>query len=219
MSKILVVTATAAELALFLSEHGISAVEAPGQFLASSKDPDLFVLVTGAGMVNTAFEMGKLIGSRFDLAINAGVGGSFTKFSIGQVVNVQQDCFCELGAEDDKRFLTIDELGLGRQHVKAEHPFENGFTAHIPKTNGITVNKVHGNEKSIARVVERFQPHVESMEGAAFLHAANSFHWKSIQLRSISNLVERRNRSSWNMDLAIRNLNDSLLGLVHSVTS
>ena len=217
MPKILVVSATAAEVAPFLNAYAVEAREAPGQFLASPASPDVFVLITGAGMVSTAFEMGKLIGSHFETVINAGVAGSFNRFSIGEVVNVTQDCFCELGAEDDKKFLSIDELGLGRQNVLPLHPFENGFTKTIPKTNGITVNTVHGNEKSIRSVVERYQPHVETMEGAAFIYAANCFNWKCMQLRAISNLVEKRDRGSWNMELAIRNLNESLNGAVKSI--
>lgn len=218
MPKILVVSATAAEIAPFLLEQEISVDELPGQFIASAVSDEIFVLITGVGMVNTAFELGKLIGSHFDLVINAGVAGSFNKFAVGQVVNVTQDCFCELGAEDDSRFMSIDELGLGTQHVTLEHPFENAHTSKIPKTNGITVNTVHGNEISISKVTERFQPHVESMEGAAFLHAANNFNWKALQLRAISNLVEKRDRSNWNMELAVNNLNDTVKTVIRSLS-
>ena len=219
MPKILIVSATCAELKPLLTENKISAAEGPGQFLTSTVTPDLYFLITGAGMVNTAFELGKLIGAHFDLAINAGVAGSFTRFEIGQVVNVTRDCFCELGAEDGKNFIPMDELGLGFQHVSVAHPFENDLVRSIPQTNGITVNTVHGNEKSINRVIDRYQPHIESMEGAAFVHAANAFGWKALQLRAISNLVEKRNRSSWNLELAIRNLNDVLSGILHTFTS
>jgi hypothetical protein len=41
----------------------------------------------------------------------------------------------------------------------------------LPRVNGITVNTVHGNQDSIARVVDRVKPDVESMEGAAFMYA------------------------------------------------
>ena len=218
MPKILVVSATTAEIAPFLREQELAATDQPGQFLASVVSDEIFVLITGVGMVNTAFELGKLIGSHFDLVINAGVAGSFTKFAVGQVVNVTQDRFCELGAEDDNKFISIDELGLGTQHVTLLHAFENEHTARIPKTNGVTVNTVHGNESSISKVIEKFQPHIESMEGAAFIHAANSFNWMALQLRAISNLVEKRDRSAWNMDLAVSNLNDMLAAVIRSLS-
>jgi futalosine hydrolase len=217
MPKILVVAATAPEIAPFLGKHGIDPGASTGLFHPSGEPADLFVLITGAGMVNTAFEMGKLIGSRFDLVINAGIAGSFNRFEPGQVVNVTQDCFSELGAEDDQKFLSIDELGLGSQTVSAAHPFDSPAVRHIPTTNGITVNTVHGNERSIAKVTDKFQPHVETMEGAAFLMAANAFHWKCIQLRAISNKVSKRDRNSWNIQLAVEKLNETLTALVESV--
>src|ERR1043165_4284942 len=175
MPKVLIIAATAMEMAPFLERNAIRTAGPAGLFQAEKQPSDLFVLITGAGMVNTAFEMGKLIGSRFDVVINAGIAGSFNRFEPGEIVNVTQDCFSELGAEDDHKFISIDELGLGRQTVTATHAFENTITGKIPKTNGITVNTVHGNEKSIAKITDKYQPHVESMEGAAFLQAANAF--------------------------------------------
>jgi futalosine hydrolase len=48
------------------------------------------------------------------------------------------------------------------------------------------------------------------MEGAAFFMAFNQTNCYVIQLRSISNYVEKRNKEKWNMPLAIKNLNDCL---------
>jgi futalosine hydrolase len=216
MPNILIVAATAAEIQPFLDAYAIRA-GAEGRLFVSASDPDVFTLITGTGMVKTAFELGKLIGSRFDLAINAGICGCFTGFGIGDLVNVTQDRFSEMGAEDDRKFITIDELGLGEQAVTAAYPFEHPLVATLPVTNGITVNRVHGNEKSIARMAERFQPHVETMEGASFLYAANGQRWKSLQLRAVSNMVTRRDRDSWSIDLAVKNLNDFLIRLVESL--
>jgi futalosine hydrolase len=217
MPKILLVAATAAEIAPTLAVMGIPVTADRGLFLTNDGNRDVMAVITGVGMVNTAFELGKLIGTHFDVVINAGLAGSFIGFGTGDVVNVTQDCFSELGAEDDKRFLSIDDMGFGAQRITMRNLFENEFTGGIPKSNGITVNMVHGNEKSIQRVIEKFQPHVETMEGAAFIHAANEFNWRAIQVRAISNLVEKRNKENWNIGLAVQNLNKVLLGLIRSV--
>lgn len=177
------------------------------------------VCITKAGMVNTAFELGQFKGDDIDLAINAGVAGSFGTFGIGSVVNVQQDCWSELGAEDGENFLSMDEIGLGQQHVQLQNTFTSSVLAKIPLAKGITVNTVHGRESSIAEVRRRYAPDVESMEGAAFIHAANSFQWKAVQLRSISNAVERRNKNNWNLPLAITNLNTLLLDLLNELNA
>jgi futalosine hydrolase len=82
---------------------------------------------------------------------------------------------------------------------------------------GVTVNKVHGNEKSIARITELYQPDIESMEGAAFAYACAMHKLPYFQIRAISNYVERRNRESWNIPLAVKNLNDWLLLFVNGM--
>ncbi|MBL7930802.1 MAG: futalosine hydrolase [Bacteroidia bacterium] len=173
--------------------------------------------ITKAGMVNTAFELGQFKGDDIDLAINAGVAGTFDVFKIGEVVNVMKDCFSELGAENDTAFLSIDEIGLGQQKREIKNLFLSKSTDALARASGITVNTVHGNEESIQKIVERYHPDVESMEGAAFIHAANAFNWKAIQLRSISNRVEKRNRDYWNLPLAIQNLNKVLLDLLNEL--
>ena len=45
------------------------------------------------------------------------------------------------------------------------------------------------------------------MEGAAVFKVCNFFNTPCIQLRSISNYVEKRNKKKWNIPLAIQNLN------------
>ena len=75
------------------------------------------------------------------------------------------------------------------------------------KVKGITVNTVHGIENSIHEMVERLHPDIESMEGAAVFKVCEEMRVSCIQIRSISNKVEKRNKESWNLPLAISNLN------------
>jgi nucleoside phosphorylase len=56
-------------------------------------------------------------------------------------------------------------------------------------------------------VTERLHPQVESMEGAAFFYACKQMDVPCIQIRVVSNYVEKRNRDNWNIGLAIKNLN------------
>jgi futalosine hydrolase len=173
--------------------------------------------VTGAGMVCTAFELGKLNNRNIVFAINAGLGGSFGKHAIGDVVNVIDDRFPELGAEDGDNFISIDDLQLGKQKVSVERPLNNSFISKIPTASGITVNTVHGNHSSIEKVTGKYDPDIETMEGAAFIHAANSFGWQAIQLRAISNKVEKRNRDAWDVQRAIKALNEKVIGLLEDL--
>ncbi|MDI1354783.1 MAG: futalosine hydrolase [bacterium] len=212
MVKLILVSATSMEIepTLQFLEH----------YKAARPDTYIFgrlaieVCITGVGMVNTAFELGKLSNTVFDLAINAGVAGSFAHFKTGEVVTVIHDCFSELGAEDDQNFLSSDDLGFGKQKLELQNLLRSMVTDSLPKAFSITVNKVHGNEESIKKTKALHKPDIESMEGAAFIHAANAFQWKAIQVRAISNRVERRNKDKWDVPHAIKNLNDVLIELI-----
>lgn len=168
-------------------------------------------------MVSTAFALGKLASEPIDLALQAGIGGSFGHHPIGEVLRVEEDCFSELGAEDGEEFLSIDQLGLGQQAQKLLRPYRHPLLNKLHSASGITVNRVHGQEKSIQDVVKRYDPGVESMEGAAFIYTANACGWPAMQLRAISNRVERRNREQWSIPLAVKNLNTVLLELIRAL--
>ena len=188
-------------------------------FVAALRDPSrhaVEVLTTGVGMVATAARCSRALAQeRFDLALNLGVCGSFDPgLAPGRVVPVVADRLAELGAEDGDAFLTIQQLQLldddsfpfrGGQLVNAAPP-RNAAVASLPAVSGITVNTVHGNEQSIARVVRRFAPQVESLEGAAFMYACLINEVPFAQVRAVSNVVESRNRAAWRMKEAIDNL-------------
>ena len=160
------------------------------------------VIITGAGMVNTTFSLTKRLSKRsYDLVINMGVAGSFSdKIKIGDVVEVVEDIFSEIGYEDGNRFLEFTNFRI-------ENSFKVDEKTNLNKAKGITVNTVHGNKKTITEIISRLNPDVESMEGAACFMVCEQFEIPCIQIRAISNKVEKRNTENWNLDLAILNLN------------
>lgn len=203
------------------------------EYLLRSDDQKLFhehaieLLVTGSGSTFTAFHLGKMLPlDNWDLAINLGICGSFNKeFTIGTTVNVVTDTFGDLGAEDDEAFLDAFELNL----LDADtFPFKDGWISNsqnsmyqaiqsLPKVKGITMNTVSGNEKSIARLIPKFQADVESMEGASFMYCCMKESIPFLQLRTISNYVQKRDKSTWNIPLAIKNLNDTTISLLEEL--
>lgn len=207
--KILLVSATKLEVKTVLKK--LKKVKGKGLIFSGRYGRhSVDLLVTGVGMTATAFNLGKYLGRKYDLAINAGVAGSFSrKIALGSVVNVVSDCFADLGAEDGAKFLTLKEMGLPNvTRQKADGRWKSKrVLSDLPQANGITVNTVHGNKASIKKVVKNFNPDVESMEGAAFLFACREFGVPCIQVRAISNYVERRNRKNWQLGIAVENLN------------
>lgn len=204
--RILVVTATAPEIA-------------PLEPMLRLR-PDIDVLVTGVGMVATAARCARTLGqTRYDLAMNFGLCGSFDRaLSPGSVVHVVCDRISELGAEDGEAFVPIDAVTApADQIVENTEPPANAVLATLPAVTGITVNTVHGNDASIAAVVARCRPQVESMEGAAFMFACRLSGVPYAQVRAVSNIVERRNRHQWKMMESIAALTGTARAILESV--
>jgi len=186
----------------------------------SLKEHTIDILITGVGAVFTVFFLQEVFHrENYDFAINAGIGGSFHKtIDLGSVVVVKSDCFGDLGIENAYGFSTIFESGFENPNI---FPFVEGkvygnyslfekYLIHFIEVEGITVNMAHGREETISMFHQKFNAVVESMEGAAFYFVCQHFKTPCVQLRSISNYVEKRNRNAWKIELAIRNLNEEL---------
>ncbi|MES2394513.1 MAG: futalosine hydrolase [Bacteroidota bacterium] len=217
--KILIVAATRFEVQPLLIQ--MESVRNFGSTLISCnyKKLEINFLITGVGMVATAYHLGKNLSNGYDLALNIGICGSFNRnLAIGSVVNVYEDCFSELGAEDGDSFLSLEELELAGVSKLSNINFQisNSIIEMLPKVNGITVNTVHGNENSIKKAVQKFHPIVESMEGGAFMFACENEELQHTQIRAVSNYVEHRNKEIWNIPLAIENLNVKILEILDS---
>lgn len=170
--------------------------------------PDFDLLITGVGMTATAFALGRHLSAAYSQVLNLGIAGAFNKsLPMAALVYITKDIFSELGAEDHSTFLPIDELGFGTC-TYLQDPIADVLLDGLLRVTGITVNTVHGNAGTISAVVSRLHPDVESMEGAAVMYACRQFGIPCIPVRSISNYVEPRDKSSWKIGAAIRNLND-----------
>jgi futalosine hydrolase len=179
------------------------------------------VLITGVGMVATAYALGRELAlNQYDLAINLGIAGSFDRsIALGDIVEITEDNIAELGAEDDENFISIAQLGFGESSFKAGielHKIYKG-KATIKQATAITVNKVHGNNASISSIITRLNPELESMEGAAFFYACREGGVPGLQIRAVSNYVEKRNRDAWQIGLAVKNLNTFAVELLQAL--
>ncbi|HJP61873.1 MAG TPA: futalosine hydrolase [Mucilaginibacter sp.] len=210
--RVLVVAATSFEVESLKSEI-LSQKKTQDSGLKAS---DLELLITGVGMVATAFALGKhLATNQYDLAINLGIAGSFDRsIALGEVVEVVEEHFSELGAEDDEEFLSIGELGFGEADFKPSARLYDYSITDTRQVSAITVNTVHGNNVSIKKLTDRIQPQLESMEGAAFFYACKQAGVRCMQIRAVSNYVEKRNRDTWQIGSAIKNLNTFAVDLL-----
>lgn len=200
--QILIVAATAAEIQPLTDHFGA--------------DKPFDTLITGVGMVATAFALGRQLSHKnYDLVINLGIAGSFDRdIALGEVVEITEDRMAELGAQDDEAFLPIEAMGFGESCF---YPAKT--VTQLKQVKAITVNTVHGHEGSIAKITHRLQPQLESMEGAAFFYACKQAGVAGVQIRAVSNYVEKRNRDAWKIGLAIKNLNSFAIALLNDLSA
>ena len=66
-------------------------------------------------MVNTAWSLARWTSEHpdFDLALNIGIAGSYRRdLALGDVVQIVQDSYAELGADSPEGFLGLEDLGF-----------------------------------------------------------------------------------------------------------
>ncbi len=184
------------------------------------KNTEIEIFISGIGIPLTTYSLTKKISTKkYDLIINAGICGTFNDdLYIGDCVSVVLDEFADLGVSyPDNSFRTLFDEGLMNSNIK---PFNNGklynplktnIDTELPKVTAITVNTVSGNAEQINFRREKFNPDVESMEGAAFAYVCRKENVNFLQIRAVSNRAEERNKENWDIPLALDNLADELL--------
>lgn len=207
--KCLIVTATAAEMNYLHIQN----------FAGMYKKLHINAAVTGVGILETTFRLQQLItGYSPDLIIQAGVGGSFTKeLTPGAVVSIKKELVADMSVIEKKKLHSLADLKLQNPN---EFPYRKGWLANphaaflkaakCKQVQAVTVNQISTQKKMIQLYTDKWQPAVESMEGAALHYTALMLNIPFVQLRSISNHVGERNKQKWRMKLALENLNQSL---------
>jgi len=217
--KILYVTATSSEAGTMKK---VSAMmhnpELNGKY-------EISLLVTGVGSISTAWALKQwiTINGKPDMAINGGIAGSYKdEFIQGDVVMPVSDCFADAGIEDGDNFLTLSEAGF---ISKDEFPFNDGllyaderYSAKmrilLKPVRAITVNTATGSEASRIKLLKKYNPDIETMEGATFFYICCRENIPFLALRAISNRVELRNKNNWNIALALNNLSEKLVDVL-----
>lgn len=226
--KLLVVAATFPEIQPLLLSLGQSEAKEFSMKTIHYNHLNIDILITGIGLMHTAYFMGKALANNvYNLALQFGIAGSFRKdIALGKTVNVVEEVVADLGAEDKENFLDAMELHL---LPPDQFPYHAGKLLNITpdsavgvsalkKVKGISVNKVHGYQYSIDKIIRKYDPDVESMEGAAFFYACLTERIPCLQIRTISNYIEDRNKDFWDIPLAIDNLNKIALKIIHHLT-
>lgn len=175
---------------------------------------------SGVGMLASAVSLTRLVSEeKPDLIIQTGIAGSFnSKLAPGKVVLVKEEILGDMGVEEDGKWRDIFDLKLEKSSY---HPFEKRKLPNpwlpaynllrLPEVSSITVNEITTASRRIELLVKKYNPDLESMEGAALHYVCRESGIPFIQMRAISNEIGERNKSNWKMKEALEALNETLL--------
>jgi futalosine hydrolase len=224
--KILIVTATEREASGFRDVKN-RLVSAGNSF---SGTPVIDVLVTGIGSMACARGLLNYFHKygHPDLAINAGIAGSFTSsMGAGSVAVVARDCFADFGIDDRGHFIPAVKAGLAGPSaglytedgwIESKNEYTGKLIGKYNFCTGITSDLVSGSKERISILKNRFNPDLETMEGATFFYICALEKVPFIAIRAVSNMVDERDRASWNIPLALMNLEESMKGIITLLT-
>lgn len=193
------------------------------QVLKVLPNADIMFHVTGIGMLATAVSVTKLmLEKRPDLVIQVGIAGTFdTNIELGKVVIIKAEYLGDIGVQETGVWKDIFDLNLvGTDNF----PFKQKaiINPYLPKLNvlklqevaAVTINEISTNSLRIEQLKTKYNPIIESMEGAAMHYVCTDLQVPFLQIRSVSNYIGERDKTKWQMKAAISNLNKVLIDLI-----
>jgi futalosine hydrolase len=178
---------------------------------------------SGIGMLASSYALTKMaLEDKPDLVIQAGIAGCFDPDTpLGKVVAIKDETLADTGVMEDGKWKDIFDLKLEKssyppfERRKLPNPWLSKFNLlKLPEVCGITINEISTDKERIQQVIKRYDPFIESMEGAALHYVCRQSNIPFLQVRSVSNYIGERNKANWKVKEAIDNLNDTLIKYV-----
>ncbi|MDR4506788.1 MAG: futalosine hydrolase [Candidatus Brocadiaceae bacterium] len=177
-----------------------------------------FFLETGIGALNTYASLVQFhTKTPVERVLQIGLAGAYPGARdevrvLGASVIVEKEVLADLGAEDARSFLSLEDLELGKTEyyeskclLVFNDLFGNTLNT-LPIVSGATVNMATGKEETGIFRAEKYGAEVESMEGAGAFKFGKDFGVPVLQVRGISNIAGTRNRENWDIPGALKSL-------------
>lgn len=175
---------------------------------------------SGIGILSSCFSISKLIfEQKPDLIIQAGISGTFyNEVPLSKVVVVKKEIIADMGVEENGCFKDLFDLNFQNENL---FPFfkralvntqlEKLNCLQLDEVTAITINEITTRLQRIEQLKAKYNPVIESMEGAALHYCCLKTSTSFIQIRAISNYVGERDKSKWEFNNAFKNLSDTVL--------
>jgi futalosine hydrolase len=185
----------------------------------------IVLAITGMGKVNTASALTALLGRYSpDLLINTGCAGAYagSSLAVGDLAIATAEIYGDEGVLTPSGWEPLDCIGIpllmaqGKNYYN-ELPIPSGFmekavrfadTQAISLHRGkfVTVSTCSGTLARGEELASRFDAICENMEGAASAHIALMNGLEFLEIRGISNIVDDRDLSRWDIARACGNV-------------
>ena len=175
---------------------------------------------SGVGMLASTYSLTKVaLYEKPDLIIQAGIAGSFdNNIELGSTFVVQEESLGNTGVEEEGKWRDIFELKLEKSSYppfekrRLPNQWEKDYNLlKLPIASSVTVNEISTNPARIKQLISKYNPLLESMEGAALHYVCRKCDIPFLQIRSVSNYVGVRDKSQWKIAEALKNLNETLV--------
>lgn len=225
MKTFIVTAATVREVADILEPAlGTGGTVAGGYQVCESVmgDARVVVAVTGIGKVNTAAAVTTLI-QRYEpvLLINTGCCGAYpgSGLAVGDIVVATSETYGDEGIETPDGWRSLEMIGIPALKYGGVSYFNTfplsqemiDYAESVAAQMGrrlcagpfVTVSACSGTRARGVELARRHGAVCESMEGAAAAHVALSHGIPFLEVRGVSNFVEDRDLSRWDIDGAV----------------
>jgi futalosine hydrolase len=202
----------------------VTAVPAESQALVGDRS-SYDVITAGVGPSAAAAATARALSTGdYTAAWSLGVGGGFAgRCGSGQVAVATAAVAADLGADSPEGFLSLETLGFGPVRHAADASIAGLLAdAGLDVVTGevLTVSTTTGTDERAADLLARHPAAVaEAMEGFGVATAAAAVGVPFAEVRTVSNLVGRRDRSGWDLEGALgvlRRVSAVLLGGSHT---
>jgi len=238
MQTIIITAATSQELALLARTLDIQ--ERSGgvrkTFMGEVGSARLIVAETGIGKVNAASAVTALLENILpSLVINTGCAGAYigSGLQVGDLAVASAEIYGDEGVETPAGWESLEAIGIPslERHdagyfnefplavLPAQRAVRLANQLGIPLHRGkfVTVSTCSGTAVRGAELFQRYGALCESMEGGAVAHVCLQYGVDCLELRGISNLVEDRDLSRWDLPRAVEKAQRFILKFIETL--
>jgi len=224
-NPVLITASVEKELSLLVRELGATLIEDTGPHTVWKADlpaRTICLALTGIGKVNAAIVSTHMI-ERFrpSLVVNTGCGGAYSGsgLCVGDLAVATVEIYGDEGVLTVDGWHTLEIIGIPSVERKGnrysnEFPlsmeqsakvFQFASSLCLPVKRGkfVTISTCSGTSLRGDELEKRFGGICENMEGAAVAHAALLYDTPFLEVRGISNMVEDRDISKWDIPRSV----------------